>query len=227
MKALLLLCTGLLTVVAVAQNSTDSTPGAPTPVIITPGQPPTGTGVGLQELSPPMRDGRRGGVYVTGAPPMPPMPQTYDFSYRIANAITNALRTNEVGATAPAVGTNEMGATGSAAVTNTGSGTSYDMGTEMPPPPPLIPPPFVPLNRPPRLTPSTPNGSTAPSTTRNNTVFPPLSAPAGTTTPAIPPAGTTSPVTPPPGPGASLPGSQIVTPPPPISTPPPISGPQR
>jgi hypothetical protein len=209
MKAiLLLLCFGFFSGLAAAQYSTDTTTAPATPVIISPGQSPASSG--LQELSPPTRAGRRGGVYVTGAPPMPP---ANDFANRIANAITNALRTNDVGASGPAT------------VTNSGSGASYE--TEPEPAPSAI---FVPTFNNPGLPGAIggrgvpPSGSSTPSTTPNNNFLPPLTAPAGTVGPLLPPAG---PAMPPPGPGATTPGNQAVTPPPPITAPPSISGPAR
>ena len=220
MKPISLFIGGLfVSAIGVAQNSPDSAPNpsapAPDPVIITPGQSQSA----LQELSPPLRPGRRGGVYITGASPT--VSGTNVGTPIIITSATNVLPTNYVGATGAPVGT------------NIGAGAN----NEMAPPAPGNDFIFVPtLNQPGLpgaiggrgLNPNSGSANTTPTPAPSDALIPPAGTgtpalpPAGTVTPALPPAGT---MTIPPGPGAELPGSRIVPPPKPNTTPPrPISG---
>jgi len=213
MKAILLLFGGLVATIAVPQNGTNYSAQVPTvqlPALQT-AQFAADTGVVLQELSPPQRPGRRGGVYVTGAPPVPTV------TTRIYVPATNL------------VGTNGTGATSSTTLTTRGSNETQGMNETEGIFVPTFNNPGLPGAIGGRGVPSTASGSSPANTTTPapNATVPfvrPLGAPAGTLGPALPPSGT---VTPPPGLG-DLPGRRIVPPPRPITNPPPpITGPSR
>jgi hypothetical protein len=229
MKVLILLFSGLVTTSAVAQNGTNYGSPAPTaPVVIpepAPNQTQTGpdnNGVVLQELSPPQRAGRRGGVYITGAPPSPAATNMPAEAY--------PATTNAYAATTNVASTNGTGATGSTASTNIGAGASYEAQTTVEPSEIFVPTfnqPGLPgaIGGVPKAPRSTNPNIRRPVPPNNGSVVPPLGAPAGTVGPALPPGRI---ATPPPGPPATLPGSRVVPAPPPItSPPPPISGPNR
>src|SRR5678810_1161774 len=96
MKAIFLIFAGVLS--GTAQNGTPPPASAPAPVIITPGSPPPDNGVVVQEVGPSLRNGRRGGVFVTGAPPIPTTNGGTVVPPRLIVG-TNRLGTNAVGGT--------------------------------------------------------------------------------------------------------------------------------
>jgi hypothetical protein len=224
-KPILLLFGELVTTTVVAQNGTSySTPAPVRPATSQNGVVQTqDNGVVLQELSPPQRAGRRGGVYITGAPPSPAATNMPTPPPPVYVATTNVPSTNAVGAT------------GSSTLTNIGTGTSAETQAviEAEAEPPGI---FVPTFNQPGLPGAVagrgrmfPNNNvnprTAPPRDPNAPAIPALGAPAGTLNPALPPPGI---ATPPASQGTIPPEGRVAAPP--RSTPrppPPISGPAR
>jgi len=197
----------------------------------------------MQELAPPVRPGRRGGVYITGS--TAPSSATWTSTNNAVGATGSGVRSNSGYGTGSLGVTNAAGATNRAGVTNVGAITNSAVAltnTEVDPTTPqnfpgagIIYPPVLPAPVPPGIYPSgirTGNGASAGtangggSTLGGGTISAP--PPPGTFpfTPAAPRAGAAAPPPRLPSAPGSLPAKSIsptATPPgspPPIVTPP-------